>query len=197
MEPRGGGGSWGQLRMRMLSPGQRGTKEVVMRSECQRPPRLDVGKSGGRAGGVTDVDMGRQIWGVKASWDRPVHTAELGDKLTNFHGLPGVRCRNCTSAPPWRAGVSHSMRSCPATLDTLMSPGGGSYLTGSRDGVGEGSWQVCELLVPKIPENPPVPRLPQGHQLHPANVSQGHPCRSHLSLGIYGSKSQDLHTGSC
>lgn len=89
-------------------------------------------------GRMTDVTMVTLISG------RPVPTSDLENKLTNFHGLPDVRCRNCTSAPSWRAGVSHSMRTCPADPDTLMSLGGGSYLTVSRDGVwgGEVSMDV-------------------------------------------------------
>lgn len=134
-----------------------------MRFECQRFSRLDVGKSGGRAGGVIDVDMGRQIWGVKAFWDRFVYIVELGDKFINFYGLLGVRCRNCISVLFWRAGVFYFMRSCFVILDILMFFGGGSYLIGSRDGVGEGSWQVCELLVSKILENLFVFRLFQGY----------------------------------
>ena len=50
------------------------------------------------------------------------------------------------------------MSSHPAEPDTLMSPSsGGSYLTGSRDGVWGGGQHMRELLVLKISEHPAHP----------------------------------------
>lgn len=101
----------------------------------EKAQRLDMGQEWrpGRRGNRcrdSDSDLGEKV-----PCKRPVPTRDLGNKLTNFHELPGVRCRNCTSAPSLRAGVSHCRHNCPANSDTLMSSGlGGSYLTGSRGG---------------------------------------------------------------
>lgn len=127
------------------------------------------------------------------SWERALHTPDLESELTNFQGLPGVQCRNCTSAPSWRAGVSHSMRSCPADVDTLMSSGRGSYLTGSIRGVAEGNQHVYELVL-KIPEKLSMPHPAPGNQLSPPNVNQEHLDSFYPSLGFNGPKSQDLYT---
>lgn len=112
----------------------RGGAEGGHHQSCspEKPQRLDMGRAwgpGGRGNGCRDDDTDLR---ENVPWKRPVPTPDPGSKLTSFHGLPGVRRRNCTSAPSWRAGVSHCKYSCPAKRDTWMSSGGGSYLTGSR-----------------------------------------------------------------
>lgn len=73
--------------------------------------------------------------GVMFPGKKPVFSPDLGKKLTNSHRLLDVRCRNCTSAPSWRAGFSHFKSTCPEDLDMVTSPtSGGSYLTRNRDG---------------------------------------------------------------
>lgn len=108
-----------------------------------------------------------------------------GSKLTSFHGPAGVRRRTCTSAPSWRAGVSHSRRSCPAERDTLRSSGGGSYFTGGRGGGGEGKQHWCELLVPDIPENLPAPPQPRVANRAPQTQTGDTPCRLSLEFKMY------------
>lgn len=114
----------------------RGCEQGGHHQSCwaEKPQRLHTGREwrpGGRGTGCRDDGTDLR---EKVPWKRPVPTPDLGSKLTSFHGLSGVRRRNCTSAPSWRAGVSHCRCSCPAKRDTWMSSGGGSYLTGSRGG---------------------------------------------------------------
>lgn len=100
-------------------------------------------KGDGCRDGETDL-------GVMFPEEKLAFSPDLGNKLTNFHRLPAVRCRNCTSAPSWRAGVSHFKSTCPADPDTVMSlADGGSYLTGSKDGGWGGEPAYVRVIGPE------------------------------------------------